>query len=98
MAASMSPRLLFEEGLNVSTHAGVIGEYGRIFAKTGRLDRHFHQLLNRAFRARQSADYDLEFDLDDAEVRKIIAEGETFLEAATSHLVRKTAEDATGRD
>ena len=31
--------LLFDEGLNVSTHAGVIGEYGRIFAKTERLDR-----------------------------------------------------------
>ena len=90
--------LLFDEGLNVSTHAGVIGEYGRIFAKTERLDRDFHKLLNRAFRARQSADYDLDFDLDDVEVRELIAEGEAFLDAATSYLERKNAEDVVGRD
>ena len=59
---------LFDAGSNVSTHAGVIGEYGRIFAKTERLDRDFHKLLNRAFRTRQSADYDPDFDLDDVEV------------------------------
>jgi uncharacterized protein (UPF0332 family) len=39
--------LLFDEGLNISTHAGLIVEYGRIFAKTERLDRYSHQLLNR---------------------------------------------------
>ena len=31
--------LLFDEGLNISTHSGVIVEDGRIFAKTERLDR-----------------------------------------------------------
>ncbi len=90
--------LLFDEGLNVSTHAGVIGEYGRIFAKTERLDRDFHKLLNRAFRARQSADYDLDFDLDEVEVRELIAEDEAFLYAATSYLERKNTEDSVGRD
>jgi hypothetical protein len=51
-----------------------------------------------ASRARQSADYDLDSDQDDAEVRELIAEGEAFLEAATSYLERKNAEDAAGRD
>jgi hypothetical protein len=37
----------------------------------------------------------LDSDLDDAE---LIAEGEAFLEAATSYLERKNAEDAAGRD
>lgn len=84
--------------MNVSTHAGVIGEYGRLFAKTERLDRRFHQLLNRAFRARQSADYDLDFELDDAEVRGMIAEGETFLEAARNYLEHKNAGGVTDDD
>jgi uncharacterized protein (UPF0332 family) len=89
---------LFDEGSNVSTHAGVIGEYGRIFAKTERLDRDFHKLLNRAFRAWQSADYDLDFNLDDVEVRELIAEGEAFLDAATSYLERSNTEDIVGQD
>ena len=40
--------LLADEGPSVPTHAGVIGEYGRLFAKTERLDRRFHLLLNRS--------------------------------------------------
>ena len=90
--------LLFDEGLSVSTHAGVIGEYGRLFAKTGRLDRRFHRLLNRSFRARQSADYDMDFDLDDGEVREMIVEGEAFLEAANHYLERKDKEDTAGQE
>ena len=69
----------------------MIGEYGRLFAKTGRFDRRFHQLLNRSFRARQSADYDLDFDLEDAEVRGMIVEGEAFLDAARDYLEHENA-------
>ncbi len=90
--------LLFDEGLSVSTHAGVIGEYGRLFAKTERLDRRFHRLLNRSFRARQSADYGMDFDLDDAEVHEMIVEGETFLHAARDYLERKGTEDTAERE
>ena len=85
---------LSDEGVSVSTHAGVIGEYGRLFAKTGRLDRRFHRLLNRAFRARQSADYDLHFDLGGAEVRELISEGRVFLKTAKDYLERENAQDA----
>lgn len=85
---------MFDEGLSVSTHAGVIGEYGRLFAKTGRLDRRFHRLLNRSFQARQSADYDLGY----AEVREMIVEGEAFLGAANDYLERKGTEDTAGQE
>ena len=86
--------LLSDEGASASTHAGVIGEYGRLFAKTGRLDRQFHRLLNRSFRARQTADYDLDFDVNDADVRKMIVEGEAFLGAARDYLEHKNTEGA----
>jgi uncharacterized protein (UPF0332 family) len=76
----------------------VIGEYGRLFARTGRLDPRFHQLLNRTYRARQSADYDMDFDLDDAEVREMIGEGRVFLGAARDYLERKDAEDTAGQE
>jgi uncharacterized protein (UPF0332 family) len=90
--------LLSDEGLSVSTHAGVIGEYGRLFARTGRLDRRFHRLLNRSFQARQSADYDMDFDLDDAEVREMIVEGEAFLGTAKDYLERKDKGDTARQE
>lgn len=81
--------LLLDKGLSFATHAGVIGEYGRLFAKTGLLDRRFHRLLDRAFVARQSADYDAEFDLQDSEVREMIQRGREFLGVARQHLEHK---------
>lgn len=73
-----------------------IGEYGRLFAKTERLDRRFHRLLNRAFAARQTADYDTDFST-------WIASGSTpslkrsFLNAARDYLDRKDAEGKKAR-
>ncbi len=90
--------LLLDEGLSLSTHAGVIGEYGRIFAKTGRLDRGFHRLLDRSFAARQSADYDADFDLAGSDVREMILEGRVFLDAARNYLERKGAEEGRSTD
>lgn len=90
--------LLSDEGLSTSTHAGVIGEYGRLFAKTERLDRRFHRLLNRSFRARQSADYALNFDLAQAEVREMIVEGRAFRDAANDYLESKIAEGSDGHE
>lgn len=88
--------LLLDEGLSFSTHSGVIGEYGRIFARTERLDRSFHRLLDRSFAARQSADYDINSEFSDAEVRETIEEGRDFLDAATNYLEREEREGTPG--
>ena len=45
---------LLDEGLSFSSHGSVIGEYGRLFARTEHLDRRFHRLLTRTFAARQA--------------------------------------------
>lgn len=60
--------LLLTERLSFSRHGAVIAEYGRLFAKTERLDRGFHRLLQRTIAARHSADYDTDADLNAAEV------------------------------
>lgn len=85
--------LLLDEGLSLSTHSGVISEYGRLFAKTERLNRRFHRLLDRSFAARQSADYGADFVLDDAEVLDLIEEGRCFLDAARGYLGRKGTQE-----
>jgi len=46
------------------------------------LDRRFHRLLVRAFALRQVADYDAQADPDANEVRHLIEEGRSFLNAA----------------
>ena len=78
--------LLLGEGLSFSRHGAVIAEYGRLLAKTDRLDRRFHRLLDRTFVARQSADYDTDFDLGDSDVREMIREGRAFLHAARNSM------------
>jgi len=81
--------LLLDEGLSFSSHRSVIGEYGRLFAKTERLDRGFHALLVQTFSMRQSADYAPTYDPDGEAVRAMIEEGRAFLDAARSYLERQ---------
>ena len=85
--------LLLDEERSVSTHAGVIGDYGRLFATTGRLDSRYHRLLHRAYRARQVADYDTDFDLSDSDVRELLEEDRGFLAAAQDYLGRSSPPD-----
>lgn len=84
--------LLLTERLSFSRHSSVIAAYGRLFAKTERLDRRFHRLLQRTFVARHSADYDAKVDLDSTEVAGWIAEAREFLGAARSYIDRAAAE------
>lgn len=89
----MAEALLLDEGLSFSSHGSVIGEYGRLFARTEHLDRRFHRLLNRTFAARQTADYDTDFDLDSSQVHEFIEGGRNFLDSARDYLDREDTEE-----
>ncbi len=78
----MAEGLLLSKGLSFSRHAQVVSQYGLRFARTNLLDRRFHRLLVRAFALRQVADYDAQADPDANEVRHLIEEGRSFLNAA----------------
>ena len=45
------------EGMSFSSHAAVIGAFGREFARTGRLPAEFHRFLIDAQDLRNSGDY-----------------------------------------
>lgn len=81
--------LLLSEGGRFSRHGQVIAQFGRHFAKEGRMDRRFHRLLDDAFSLRQLADYAVEANVDAGEVRGLISEGRNFLDAARNHLSRE---------
>ena len=87
--------LLLREGYSFSRHSQVIGQYGRVFAKTDRVDRRFHRALTRAFSIRTAADYSTtNQDLGADTVRELISEGRAFLVAARDYLECREAEDA----
>jgi len=50
--------MLFAEGEEPTRHGEVIGAFGRLFAKTGRVDRKSHRYLIDAFDSRSVSDYD----------------------------------------
>lgn len=78
--------LLLTRGQKFSSHAQVIGQYGFLFARTGTLDPGFHQLLLRAFKIRQLADYQIEVAIQAEVVDDLISGGFQFLEAASRYI------------
>jgi uncharacterized protein (UPF0332 family) len=78
--------LLDRLGLSYSSHRGVISAFGQEFAKTQRLDPRFHRLLIAAFEKRQRADYLADPGLDEANVRQLIEDVESFECAALAWL------------
>lgn len=73
------------EGVSRSKHSGVIAEFGRRFAKTGRLPRELHRFLIEAFEARNQADYDTG-SVEPAAADEHISRAGQFLEAAEALL------------
>ena len=52
--------LLIKDGLDVSgKHSAVVAAFGREYAKTGKIDPKYHQMLIQDFEWRQKADYDV---------------------------------------
>jgi uncharacterized protein (UPF0332 family) len=74
--------LLLSLDQSYSKHRGVIGAYGREFAKTGRLDPKYHALLRDLFDERQTADYAVESGLSPADVGMRIEQVAEFVAAA----------------
>ena len=78
--------LLLTRGHRYPSHAQVIGQYGLLFAQPDLLDRRFHQLLIRASKIRQLADYQVEVSIEGEVVTDLIREGREFLQAASRYL------------
>jgi uncharacterized protein (UPF0332 family) len=88
--------LLLTRGQRFSSHAQVIGQYGFLFARTGAMDPSFHQLLLRAFKIRQLADYQIEVAIAAEVVDDLVAGGFSFLEAASRYLANPPESEQDG--
>lgn len=81
--------LLYERGLEFSTHGQVIGAYGKEFAKTKELDPKFHKRLRSGFDLRISGDYDVDTNITNDLVTDMINQAREFLEAAQEYLDKR---------
>ena len=78
--------LLIEEGLSYSSHAAVIAAFGKLFAKTGRLDNRFHRYLLDAQDTRNIGDYGIGPGVSVQQVEETIGRAQEFIEAAEALL------------
>lgn len=74
------------EGLAFSSHGAVLGEFGRMFAKTGRVPAEFHRFLLEASQERMGGDYDERYVLSGEEALKHVERAESFLRLAEERI------------
>ncbi|MEL7069385.1 MAG: HEPN domain-containing protein [Cyanobacteria bacterium J06581_3] len=73
---------LLGENLMFSSHAAVIGRFGREFSKTERLPRKFHRYLIDASRIRTESDYSTARTITAGEAFETISRAEEFIQLA----------------
>jgi len=78
--------LLLTKGLSFSSHRGVISAFGEHFVKTGIFSKGMGRELNRAFEKRQLGDYEYTFVISEDEAKKILENGEKFVEKMAQYL------------
>ncbi|GAB4021381.1 hypothetical protein GCM10028808_66020 [Spirosoma migulaei] len=70
--------LLLTEGVTTKKHEGARVKFHELFIKTGRFTREAGKIMERNFEARQSADYDMEAELGEAEAILLLEGARTF--------------------
>jgi uncharacterized protein (UPF0332 family) len=78
--------MLLAKGLAFSRHQGVVGAFGREFAKTGEIDKEHHARLVQAFQRRQLADYQASVELTCAQADQTLQWAEAFISMAEDWL------------
>ena len=71
--------LLLEKDIRAKTHSGLHSEFGKIFIKTAIIPKKFNDYLAFLFDQRQTADYDIEDEIDKEEVDKALQMVEEFI-------------------
>lgn len=78
--------LLDKEGLSFSSHAAVIGAFGRVLSKPQKVPQEFHRYLIDAQAQRTSADYDLQPNMSSEDAQKMMAQAQSFIDLGVQYL------------
>ena len=82
--------VLLTEGLDASTHQGLINLFGLHFVKTGKLDKKFGRLLAELKDDRERSDYEIYSTIDKAAAAQAVKEAEEFLKGIRKYLNKYT--------
>ena len=79
--------LLVRDGLNVGgKHSAVVAAFGREYAKTGKLDSKYHQMLIQDFEWRQKADYGVYWNAAEETAKARAQDARALIEAVAELL------------
>jgi uncharacterized protein (UPF0332 family)/predicted nucleotidyltransferase len=72
-----------------SSHGGIVGQFGKLFVLSGKLDRRIGKNLNLSLELRAKARYKPDTKLDESDVETVIALAEELLRFAEQRLLHK---------
>lgn len=78
--------LLLEVDEIPSSHGGVVGEFGKLYVKTGRIEREIGRGLNKALDLRNKARYVYNTEISTIEAEEIIKLSSKMIQIATDYL------------
>lgn len=84
----LAEALLASQELRFSSHSAVVANFGKEFAKTGKVPKHLHQYLIKAQSARQVSDYGINVTVTSAEANELVLWAKEFLEVTESFLTQ----------
>lgn len=80
--------LMILDGKRYKKHSGVITAFGRDYAQTGMVSKEYSALLSDAYKARNQADYDVDFMID-RDVAELYCQKAEELVALIERLIAK---------
>jgi uncharacterized protein (UPF0332 family) len=85
--------LLILDGKRYKKHKGVITAFGRDYAKAGLVPKEYAALLNKAYEARNKADYDVDMVIDRKMAELYCQKAEEIVAFIEQLITKKLAED-----
>lgn len=78
--------LLRTKDVSPKTHKGLIGQFGKKFVKTEKVDKNFSKMLSHAESLRETADYGIEPEIKSEDAAKTVKNAKEFLEMVKKQL------------
>ncbi len=78
--------LLRSENIVTKSHSGTLNRFSEIFIKSNRINTQYAINLRKAFDLRQASDYDIEVDISEKEVEKLLANAADFYEFTQTYI------------
>lgn len=80
--------LLSTKDVYTKKHQAARAKFGELFVNTGLFTKEASRLVGNSFNARQSADYDMEADLNENEAGELLQDAQTFYALTVTYLSR----------